>query len=651
MKVNLCKKIAAGLLSAAMLCSAATTVSAVNIDTPSVAVTATTSSDVIFETGFEDGEGISEFTGRGDVETIEAVTTDSYSGDYSMLVSGKTATWNGPQILLDDRCEAGVEYTAGAYVKTAWYSTVTLSMEYTDTSGTRHYSNLYSVISQGDWVQIPATKFSFTDDVTNVYLYIEGSDTVDLYVDDFVIAAGTVYEIEQDIPSLKDVYSSYFKIGTAVTTSELAPQATKDLIEKHFNSITLGNELKPDALLDQEASIAAGNENPQISLASARTILNYCRDNNISVRGHVLVWHSQTPDWFFKENYDDDGDWVSEEVMLARMENYIKNVFAAIEEEYPTVDFYAWDVVNEAWLDDGSVRTGGAQSENSNYSGWVKVFGDNSFIEYAFEYARKYAPEGCKLYYNDYNEYITGKTDTIVEMALDLKEKGLIDGIGMQSHLDARSGSDAYPSVSAYRKALAAFAATGLDIQITELDATIVTNQPTDENFEGQAQYYSDIMDAIVEYSDYISAVVFWGTTDDRSWRATGYPLLFNEDYTAKPCFYSIVDGIEYETDPTEATTEEETTEATTEEETEEETTETTNAPGILYGDANLDGTITISDAVAILSYVSNSGKYPLSDEALDCSDVNQRGNGLSNMDATAVQKYISNTISALPES
>ena len=97
--------------------------------------------------------------------------------------------------------------------------------------------------------------------------------------------------------------------------------------------------------------------------------------------------------------------------MLQRMENYIKNVFAALEEEYPTVDFYAWDVVNEAWLDNGSPRTGGGQSENANYSGWVKVFGDNSFIEPAFEYARKYAPKNTKLYYNDLNEYMTKKND------------------------------------------------------------------------------------------------------------------------------------------------------------------------------------------------------------------------------------------------
>lgn len=135
------------------------------------------------------------------------------------------------------------------------------------------------------------------------------------------------------------------------------------------------------------------------------------------------------------------------------------------------------------------------------------------------------------------------KTEAIIEMANELKEKGLIDGIGMQSHLDARSGSDAFPSVSAYEKALKAFTETGLDVQITELDVTVNDNTLFDE----QAKYYSDIMDAIVKYADNISAVVVWGTTDDQSWRSSKYPLLFNEDYTAKPSYYQIVDGIDYD--------------------------------------------------------------------------------------------------------
>ncbi len=636
MKKSYFKKAVSAILSAAMLCSA--------VPTSAGILSTAADSDVIFASGFENGEGIDQFTGRGGAEIIEATTEKAYSGEYSMSITNREEGWNGPQFRMDTVCEPGVEYTISASVMTEWYNNVMLSWEYTDTAGERKFGNLKTGVSNGDWLTFSDVKFSFTDDMTNVYIYFECSDTATMYIDDFSLAAAPVHEIEQDIPSLKDVYSPYFKFGTAVTTAELAPQSAKDLINKHFNSLTPGNELKPDALLDKNASIEAGNDNPQVNISSARSILNYCRDNNIPVRGHVLVWHSQTPDWFFRENYADDGEWVSKETMLKRMENYIKNVFAALEEEYPTVEFYAWDVVNEAWLDNGSYRTGGTQADNPNNSGWVKVFGDNSFIKPAFEYARKYAPEGCKLYYNDFNEYMPDKTAAIVNMANELKAEGLIDGIGMQSHLDSRTGSDAFPSVSAYKKALAAFAETGLDIQITELDATIARDQPTEANLAGQAQYYSDIMDAILEYEEYISSVVVWGTTDDKSWRAWGYPLLFDAEYKAKESFYAIVDGLEVPDVTTTTTTTTESASTTT------TTTSSTPPVDILYGDANNNGEVEVADAVYILQGIADPGneKYAITDENKKQADANASG-AVDTEDAMAIQLYKADIIPSLP--
>lgn len=603
------KKIFAGILSTVLLCSAVPATTATqflgNLHTFSVDA-AEESTTIIYSTDFEDGD-VSKFTGRGGVETISATTAQAKSGSKSMLVTDRAKNWNGPQFLLDDCMTPGEQYIISASVRTAWYNQIKLSWEYTDSSGERHYNNLGSVTCDGSgWCDFSNVKFSMPDGVSKVYLYFECNDQSDIYVDDFEIKTAPVYSIQNDITSLKDAYSKYFKIGTAVTTGELAPKSTKDLILKHFNSVTLGNELKPDAILDKNATLATGSEtNPQVNIASARSILNFCRDNNIPVRGHVLVWHSQTPDWFFKEGYSETGNWVTKEVMLQRMENYIKNVMEAIEKEYPTVDFYAWDVVNETWLDNGSPRTGGTQAENPNYSGWVKIFGDNSFIEPAFEYARKYAPKGCKLYYNDFNEYMPQKTDAIYNMAMELKGKGLIDGIGMQSHLDV-----GFPTASAYKKALAKFASTGLDIQVTELDIT--TTDTSENGFKNQAQIYSDIMDACVEYADSISAVVFWGTTDDKSWRSAKYPLLFNEDYTAKPAFYSIVDGLEPVTTTITTTT--------------STTTTTTTEPALpdIYGDINGDHKVNNEDVLLLQKYIL--GEITFSKEESKRADLTEDG-------------------------
>ena len=494
----------------------------------------------LIETSFEDGD-YSFFQPRGSV-SLTVPTDGGHTGSRYLKVSGRTSTWNGVQIPLSDLCEVGEQYVISTQIKTPYYGQVTLSMQYTDSSGTDHYNNLKTVISQGSWVAIEDYKFTMPKDVTGVLLYFESSTaTLDICLDDFTLKKAASSGIETDIPSLKDVFANKFKLGTAVGVFDLSSKNTEQLILKHFNSITLGNELKPDALLDQQATLTLAQQTgdyttPVINLGQAKTILDFCQLHDIPVRGHTLVWHSQTPTWFFKEKWDANGNWVDSDTMLKRMENYIKTVFETVENAYPKVNFYAWDVVNEAWLDNGQPRNAGSQEENSNNSPWVKIFGDNSFIKYAFQYAKKYAMSGCKLYYNDFNEYMPDKTKAIVAMVEELNSsEQLIDGIGLQSHLDV-----SFPSASAYETAVKAFVATGLDLQVTELDATVSGN--TEALFKTQAEYYKSIFSVLLKYSDNISAVVIWGTLDSTSWRASKYPLLFNEDYTSKEAFKAIVE-------------------------------------------------------------------------------------------------------------
>ncbi len=706
MKKKYMKNLLAGTLSAVMLCSTASAIYAEDSATG-----AASGGKVIYSSDFEDGD-VSAFVNRGENDTtvISASTDNAVSGSTSLCASGRSSSWNGPAFRLDDKCEAGTAYLLSVKAMGKYYTNLTISMQYSDAGGNAHYENLQKLEGSG-WQEVNDLKIMFSDDVSDVYVYFEGGSD-DIYIDDFVIKEAASASIEQDIPSLKDLYSDYFKIGTATTVKELAPKTTKELILKHFNSITAGNELKPDAILDQkacQAMAAEGNdENPQVNLDSAKSILDFARDNNIPVRGHVLVWHQQTPEWFFKENYDPNGEWVSKEKMLVRLENYIKNVFDAVKAEYSDVNFYAWDVVNECFKDNGSSREPGFPDQSNGYqaSPWVQIFGDNSFIKPAFEFAKKYAPEGTKLYYNDYNEYMD-KKDAIIKLTEEINSDGhYIDGIGMQSHLDARSGSDAFPSVSMYKKALDQFCETGLDVQVTELDVTINDK----DHFKEQAQYYSDIMDAIVEQKDKVSAVVFWGTTDDQSWRAENNPLLFNEDYTAKESFYSIIDGIESTgttttTTQTTTTTETITTQTTTAliphyitfsfEDTITDITDETitfkengefktyypemieqfksagvgsnvsvkvqchdgthtimvidkieviGESNISYGDANEDGKVSLADAVLIMQALSNPDDYKLTAQGQLNADV-VGNDGITPKDALAIQKVDLNLI------
>ena len=505
-----------------------------------------------FESDFEDGT--QSWNGRGSA-TAERSTTYAHSGNASLYVSGRTQLWNGSTRSVADIMEAGGYYKVGTYVlyDGDQYSDTqkfSINLQYDYNGKENYYTIATETAKKGEW-QYVGSEFTAPEGATNFYIYVQTGytsapkeqDLMNFYMDDAVGERLPDPTIQDDIASLKDAYSDYFKIGCACTGSEFAQGATKDLIKKHYNSLTLGNELKPDSVLDQALSqkyvAETGDDTmPQISLNEADEMLKFAGENKIPVRGHVLVWHSQTPDWFFKENFDPNGAWVSKDKMTKRLENYIKTVMETLKKDYPDVEFYAWDVVNEAASDAGTIRDAGSNNEVDGQSAWVKVYGDQSYIPLAFEFAKKYAPAGCKLFYNDYNEYSPNKQAYIISDILKpLVEKNLIDGVGMQSHI-----SMSYPTIDLYKSAMQQYADLGLEVQVTELDVSEKSNEHA--NQLALAQRYQDVFKMNKEMKDSgvnLSAVVLWGITDSTSWIG-GYPLLFDKDYQAKPSYYAVID-------------------------------------------------------------------------------------------------------------
>ena len=505
-----------------------------------------------FESDFEDGT--QSWNGRGSA-TAERSTTYAHSGNASLYVSGRTQLWNGSTRSVSDIMEAGGYYKVGTYVlyDGDQYSDTqkfSINLQYDYNGKENYYTIATETAKKGEW-QYVGSEFTAPEGATNFYIYVQTGytsapkeqDLMNFYMDDAVGERLPDPTIQDDIASLKDAYSDYFKIGCACTGSEFAQGATKDLIKKHYNSLTLGNELKPDSVLDQALSqkyvAETGDDTmPQISLNEADEMLKFAGENKIPVRGHVLVWHSQTPDWFFKENFDPNGAWVSKDKMTKRLENYIKTVMETLKKDYPDVEFYAWDVVNEAASDAGTIRDAGSNNEVDGQSAWVKVYGDQSYIPLAFEFAKKYAPAGCKLFYNDYNEYSPNKQAYIISDILKpLVEKNLIDGVGMQSHI-----SMSYPTIDLYKSAMQQYADLGLEVQVTELDVSEKSNEYA--NQLALAQRYQDVFKMYKEMKDSgvnLSAVVLWGITDSTSWIG-GYPLLFDKNYQAKPSYYAVID-------------------------------------------------------------------------------------------------------------
>lgn len=324
--------------------------------------------------------------------------------------------------------------------------------------------------------------------------------------------------------ALKDAYEKYFKIGTCIGSGETTEGA--EYIKKHYNSITPCNELKPDAILNQGGSQNSGsNDTPVVAFGSGtKAILKFCEDNNIALRGHTFVWHGQTPEWFFKEGFNSNGNWVSKDTMNKRLENFIKATYELFAKDYPNLNLYSYDVCNEVFQDNGQFR-------NAQQSKWWQVYGDESYIINAFTYAKKYAPSGCELYINDYNEYIDTKTNGIYNVAVKMKDLGIIDGIGMQSHL-----STDFPSVGQYEKALQKFISSGLHVIVTELDIG-------GNNEDTQAKYYKDLFTVLVKNAEHIPGVTVWGSSDEHSWRGKDHPLLFS-NHQPKKTYYAVMEVV-----------------------------------------------------------------------------------------------------------
>ena len=414
------------------------------------------------------------------------------------------------------------------------------------------------------------TNYGEGDCVKGEY-YVTGVSLIDMN-----LATGS---IQESIPNLKDAMcsdlGSDFIVGTSLSGSEINDRVLMELVEKHFNAITLGNELKPDSMFgysnDKVPMTEITHLNgerlvvPKLDFSRAEVYLDYILDWNeqhpdsqMKVRGHVLVWHSQTPEWFFHEEYDASKPYVTTDVMNLRQEWYIKSVlehFVGSDSPYKDL-FYGWDVVNEAVSD----STGTYRSDSENSSWWA-VYKSEEFIKNAFVYANKYAPETLELYYNDYNDCTPGKVEGIVNLLKTVKatEGARIDAMGMQGHYDIN-----YPTAEAFKDSAEKYGEVVGKVMLTELDLKSSntydgTEATLQDEYTKQAYKYKELYDSMKELNNgskvKVTGMTVWGVIDGNSWLQayTGVgggvtdgspqcPLLFDDDYHAKPAYWAFVD-------------------------------------------------------------------------------------------------------------
>ncbi len=372
--------------------------------------------------------------------------------------------------------------------------------------------------------------------------------------------------IQTDVPALKDVYARDFYIGCLLSyrniglTSDPAvpgqsPVATPQggyLIKYHMNSMSPGNNMKPQYTVDINASASAYTAAADKDYADTHPVikfngdiiaqLNWAKRQGFTFRGHTLVWHSQTPAAFFRTGFRNNGSRLSKEKMILRMDNYIKEIFRVIHEGWPGL-LSAMDVVNEAVNENGSDRT--TDSE------WHMTFGDNSYLMKAFELARKYAIEydepQIKLYYNDYNTHNPAKADGIVRICTPIYQAGYLDGIGMQEH-DGNSSPTAEQWIASYNK----FAPICNEMAVTELDVTTGSANPSSAVLTTQANQYGQLFKCFVERSYFsgrgkIISVSKDGLNDQYTFKANQASSLWDANNQCKPAFYAVANvGMHY---------------------------------------------------------------------------------------------------------
>ena len=466
---------------------------------------------------------------------------DEYGGIH---VSNRNADWQSVDIR-DDWMEEGQVYTIVAEfrsVEPALFRIMNTDSPYATLAITGEAETYGTVVFVTGIVEGQRGMRLTTPNGVHVDYTIAG---IRIYAGDVAgeVGAATWY---MNVPSLRELFSNYFLVGNIMEPGVIDDASTVEMFLHHYNSVTSENSMKP-------ANVAPSRG--EWNLSGPNRLVDWAISNNIQVHGHTLVWHSQSAPWLTD---DEDGEPLTRAEARANMEyfiNYYVGHFAG--------RVAAWDVVNEAFTDGVSANAQGVDWRNHlrSNSPWYLAYANgldeaagecpSDYIYDAFVFTRLADPNAI-LFYNDFNEEQVGKREVIAAMTEELNERWrddprnddperlLIEGLGMQAHYwtDWLDPNDV-------RDTIVRFAQTGARVAITELDIPIghwnSFGARDYDNLAHQAELFAALFRIFVEYSDYIDSVTLWGRADHQSWRAQGFPLLFDGRLEPKPSFWAVV--------------------------------------------------------------------------------------------------------------
>jgi endo-1,4-beta-xylanase len=333
-----------------------------------------------------------------------------------------------------------------------------------------------------------------------------------------ILAAAALFAQTASLRDLGD--RSGIRIGTAVDPRALRNEpAYAQTLAREFSQVEPENAAKFGLIHPRQDT---WNFDPVDALVS------FAGEHHMAVRGHTLVWHNQNPAWLTGGNF-----------IPAQLAGILRDHIRTVVGHYAG-KIYAWDVVNEAFNQDGTLRK----------TIWFDTPGigleGTAYIEQAFRWAHEADPKAL-LFYNDFGaEGSNAKSDAIYAMVKDFRSRGVpIDGIGLQMHLTANP-----PSVESMEANIRRITDLGLQVQYTELDVRVPveSGHASDESLATQARIYADVVGLCVKFK-LCTAIQTWGFTDAHSWIPGQYPgfgagLEFDSEYQPKPAYRAMASAL-----------------------------------------------------------------------------------------------------------
>jgi endo-1,4-beta-xylanase len=309
-----------------------------------------------------------------------------------------------------------------------------------------------------------------------------------------------------------------FPVGTAIDFQKLLNnERYRNIVISEFNSITPEKSMK--------AMYVHPGRN-SFEFAEVDYLLDFCRRNKMRLHGHTLVWYKDNPRWMEKFR-GSAADW--DLILKTHIQTIVGHCRGQVA---------GWDVVNEAFNDDGTLR------DNI----WLRNLGEE-YIEKAFRYAAEADPEAL-LFYNDYDlESREEKLDATLRLLSKLRDKGVkIDGIGLQMHIAVNA-----PYISDINMASLKIAGAGFRVHYSEFDVTTIKSgklfTKKDHLLHLQGNRVHETVKGFLNIPENARyGITMWGVSDADSWlndrNSRDRPLLFDSKFEPKPAYCGFLDAV-----------------------------------------------------------------------------------------------------------